>query len=41
MADRIDSTDTAAVPPVINPAEFEDFAVFRETFLCVFTEPSR
>ncbi len=40
MPDRPQSTpDPTAVPPVINPAEFEDFAVFRETFLCVFTQP--
>jgi hypothetical protein len=26
-------------PPVVNPADFEDFAIFRETFLAVFTEP--
>jgi hypothetical protein len=40
MPDRPQSTpDPVAVPPVVNPADFEDFAVFRETFLSVFTEP--
>ncbi|HSS50487.1 MAG TPA: hypothetical protein VLX28_16245 [Thermoanaerobaculia bacterium] len=29
----------AAVPPVINPAAWEDFAVFRETFLMYLTPP--
>ena len=26
-------------PPTVNPARFEDFPVFRETFLAVFTDP--
>ncbi|MES1240266.1 MAG: hypothetical protein ABUT39_01480 [Acidobacteriota bacterium] len=40
MPDRPQSTpDPAAVPPIITPADFEDFAIFRETFLAVFTEP--
>jgi hypothetical protein len=29
-----------AVPPLIDPAKWEDFAVFRETFLVYFSEPS-
>jgi hypothetical protein len=29
----------AAVPPVIDPAAWEDFAVFRETFLMYLTPP--
>ena len=28
-----------AVPPIIDPARFEDFPVFRETFLSILTEP--
>lgn len=28
-----------AVPPLIEPAAWEDFPVFRETFLMYFTEP--
>jgi hypothetical protein len=38
MPDRPESTpDPAAVPPVIDPARFEDFPAFRETFLGIFT----
>ena len=29
----------AAVPPVVDPARWEDFAVFRETFLMYLTPP--
>ncbi len=29
----------AAAPPVIDPPKWEDFAVFRETFLAYFTRP--
>ena len=51
MSDRpqsIPSTDTptppafppgVAVPAVISPPRFEDFEGFRETTLCVFTDP--
>jgi hypothetical protein len=28
-----------SIPPIIDPARWEDFAVFRETFLLYFTEP--
>ena len=31
---------SAAVPATIDPAAFEDFAVFRETFLLYISEPS-
>lgn len=27
-------------PPAVSPDRFEDFPVFRETFLSVFTEPT-
>jgi len=33
------AVETAAVPPVIDPAAWEDFAVFRETFLMYLTPP--
>lgn len=33
-----DST-TPALPPVLDPFKWEDFPVFRETFLMYFTEP--
>jgi hypothetical protein len=33
------SIQSVAVPPIIDPAGWEDFAVFRETFLMYVTEP--
>ena len=33
------TTPAVAVPPVVDPARFEDFPAFRETFLGIFTEP--
>jgi hypothetical protein len=33
------SLQTAAVPPVVDPTAWEDFAVFRETFLMYLTPP--
>lgn len=33
------SLQVAAVPPVVDPAMWEDFAVFRETFLMYLTPP--
>ncbi len=40
MPDRPQSTPApVAVPPVIDPARFEDFPAFRESFLAVFTTP--
>jgi hypothetical protein len=38
MPDRSKSTP-GPNPPNVNPARFEDFPAFRETFLAVFTEP--
>ena len=38
MPDRSKSTP-GPTPPIVNPARFEDFPVFRETFLAVFTDP--
>jgi hypothetical protein len=32
-------TEPPAIPPLIEPALWEDFPVFRETFLMYFTEP--
>ena len=32
-------TEPPAIPPLIEPAAWEDFPVFRETFLMYFTEP--
>jgi hypothetical protein len=32
-------TEPPTVPPLIEPAAWEDFPVFRETFLMYFTEP--
>ena len=34
-----DDLPEAAAPPVIDPPKWEDFAVFRETFLAYFTVP--
>ncbi len=31
--------DPAAIPPIVDPARFEDFPAFRETFLAIFTTP--
>jgi hypothetical protein len=39
MPELPDSTPPAAVPPVIDPAAWEDFPAFRETFLMYFTPP--
>jgi hypothetical protein len=40
MPDRQKSTSgPVAIPPVIDPARFEDFPAFRETFLGIFTDP--
>lgn len=39
MTDQEKSTLQPAIPPQIDPAAWEDFAVFRETFLLYFTEP--
>lgn len=36
MPDRQQSTGPT---PTVNPARFEDFPAFRETFLAVFTDP--
>lgn len=35
----MDQSGTQVVPPIIDPAAWEDFPVFRETFLMYFTEP--
>ena len=32
-------TEPPAIPPLIEPTAWEDFPVFRETFLMYFTEP--
>jgi hypothetical protein len=41
MPELTDSTPpAAAVPPVIDPATWEDFHVFRESFLMYISEPS-
>ena len=41
MPDREKSTARPAVsPPTIDPARWEDFPVFRETFLRWFTDPA-
>jgi hypothetical protein len=37
MPDRPQST--GPTPPTVNPARFEDFPAFRETFLAIFTDP--
>ena len=34
-----DASTVAAVPPVIDPAVWEDYPAFRETFLMYFTPP--
>jgi hypothetical protein len=34
-----DDLEIGAGPPVIDPQDWEDFAVFRETFLAYFTRP--
>ncbi len=40
MPDHPESTPgPVAIPPVIDPAQFEDFPAFRETFLGIFTDP--
>jgi hypothetical protein len=39
MTDQEKSTLQPATPPQIDPAAWEDSAVFRETFLLYFTEP--
>ncbi len=36
----IEPEELPAVPPVIDPAAWEDFPVFRETFLMYVTEPA-
>ncbi len=40
MPDRDESTAAAVAPPTVDPREWEDFAVFRETFLVQFTRPA-
>jgi hypothetical protein len=35
-----DPQQPPALPPILDPAAWEDFPVFRETFLAFFTEPS-
>lgn len=40
MTDQEKSTLPPATPPRIAPAAWEDFPVFRETFLMYFTEPA-
>jgi hypothetical protein len=35
-----DGDPPAAIPPIIDPARFEDYPAFRETFLLFFTDPS-
>lgn len=37
---KAQNDQTVAVPPVIDPAAWEDFPVFRETFLMYVTEPA-
>lgn len=37
--DECTPADEAAIPPVIDPTKFEDFAAFRETFLLYFSDP--
>lgn len=39
MPELTDSTPPPAVPPAINPATWEDFPAFRETFLMYITPP--
>jgi hypothetical protein len=39
MHDRPQSTP-GPNPPAVDPARFEDFPVFRETFLQIFTDPT-
>jgi hypothetical protein len=39
MPELPDSTPLAAVPPEIDPAAWEDYPAFRETFLMYFTPP--
>ena len=39
MPELTDSTPPAAVPPAIDPAAWEDYPAFRETFLMYFTPP--
>lgn len=34
-----DPSKPPALPPILDPAAWEDFPVFRETFLMYFTEP--
>jgi hypothetical protein len=34
-----DAPQPPALPPILDPAAWEDFPVFRETFLAFFTEP--
>ena len=38
MPDRSKSTP-GPTPPIVNPARFEDFPAFRETFLAIITDP--
>jgi hypothetical protein len=41
MPDLTDSTPSSpAVPPTIDPAKYEEFPTFRETFLVFFTDPT-
>jgi hypothetical protein len=41
MPDLTDSTPSSpAIPPTIDPAKFEDFPTFRETFLVFVTDPT-
>ena len=37
--DECTPAEEAAIPPIIDPAKFEDFATFRETFLLYFSDP--
>jgi hypothetical protein len=37
--DECTPTEEVAIPPILDPAKFEDFATFRETFLLYFTDP--
>lgn len=49
MPDRVECTpapvqppaplEPTALPPILDPAAWEDFPIFRETFLAFFTEP--
>ncbi|HVR98300.1 MAG TPA: hypothetical protein VMW27_16925 [Thermoanaerobaculia bacterium] len=39
MPEPDDSTPAVAVPPILNPDEFEEETVFRETFLFFISDP--